>query len=249
MKGLIAWAQGFVAAFGGLGLFAVAFLDASFLSLPEVNDILVVWMVAKHKELFAYYAAMATLGSVAGCFALYGLAWKGGEAFVRKRAKSAGLEQGLSAIRRYGFLALLDPVDPPAARAVQDLRAGRRPGPRATRSASASRSASAAGLRYFAAALLAVWYGDAALAYIADHGKEVALVTAAILHRDRRRVRLVAAAAPGGRGSVDVGLSGRADAGGVAPRRRPRPRARTASPARSNPATAPSPIRWAARGG
>ena len=88
MKGLIVWAQGIVAAFGGLGLFFVAFLDASFVSLPEVNDILVVWMVAKNKELFVYYAAMATLGSMAGCFALYWLAWKGGEAFVRKRAKS-----------------------------------------------------------------------------------------------------------------------------------------------------------------
>jgi membrane protein YqaA with SNARE-associated domain len=180
MKGLIAWAQGFVVAFGGLGLFAVAFLDASFLSLPEVNDILVVWMVAKHKELFAYYATMATLGSVAGCYALYGLAWKGGEAFVRKRAKSAGLEQGLSAIRRYGFLALLIPsiLPPPAPFKIFVLGAGLA---RVNPVSFGLAIGVGRGLRYFAAALLAVWYGDAALAYIADHGKEVALVTAAIL--------------------------------------------------------------------
>jgi len=180
MKGLIVWAQGIVAAFGGLGLFFVAFLDASFLSLPEVNDILVVWMVAKHKELFLYYAAMATLGSVAGCFMLYWLAWKGGEAFVRKRAKSTGLEQGLSAIRRYGFLALLIPsmLPPPAPFKIFVLGAGVA---RVNPITFALAIGVGRGLRYFVAAMLAVRYGDAALTYIEEHGTEVALVSAAVL--------------------------------------------------------------------
>jgi membrane protein YqaA with SNARE-associated domain len=180
MRGLIAWAQGFVAAFGGVGLLFVAFLDASFVSLPEVNDILVVWMVAKHKELFAYYATMATLGSVAGCYVLYWLARKGGEAFVRKRAKSGGLEHGLAAIRRYGFLALLIPsiLPPPAPFKIFVLGAGLA---RVNPLSFGLAIGVGRGLRYFAAALLAVWYGDAALAYIADHGKEVALITAAVL--------------------------------------------------------------------
>lgn len=180
MKGLIAWAQGFVAAFGGLGLFAVAFLDASLVSLPEVNDLLVVWMVAKHKELFVYYAAMATLGSVAGCFVLYWLARKGGEAFVRKRTKPAGLEQSLSAIRRHGFLALLIPsiLPPPAPFKIFVLGAGLA---RVHPLSFGLAIGVGRGLRYFTAALLAVWYGDAALAYIADHGKQVGLITGAIL--------------------------------------------------------------------
>ena len=180
MKGLIAWAQGFVAAFGGLGLFFVAFLDASFVSLPEVNDILVVWMVAKHKELFAYYATMATLGSVAGCYVLYWLARKGGEAFVRKRAKQGGLEHGLSAVRRYGFLALLIPsiLPPPAPFKIFVLGAGLA---RVHPVTFGLAIGVGRGLRYFAAAVLALWYGDAALTYIADHGKEVALITAAIV--------------------------------------------------------------------
>jgi membrane protein YqaA with SNARE-associated domain len=169
-----------VATFGGLGLLFVAFADASFVSLPEVNDLLVVWMVAKHKELFAYYAAMATLGSVAGCYLLYGLAWKGGETFVRKRTKSAGLERSLSAIRRHGFLALLIPsiLPPPAPFKIFVLGAGLA---RVHPVSFGLAIGIGRGLRYFAAALLAVWYGDAALSYIADHGKEVALATAAIL--------------------------------------------------------------------
>ncbi len=180
MKGILLWARGTVAAFGGLGLFLVAFLDSSFVSLPEINDILVVWMVAKHRELFVYYAAMATLGSVAGCFVLYGLAWKGGEAFVRKRAKSAGLEQGLSAIRRYGFLALLIPslLPPPAPFKIFVLGAG------LARLRPVSFGLAllvGRGTRYFAVALMARWYGDAALRYIEQHGTEVALTATATL--------------------------------------------------------------------
>ena len=47
MKYVIAWAQAFALSIGGLGLFFVAFIDASVLSLPEVNDILIVYMVTK----------------------------------------------------------------------------------------------------------------------------------------------------------------------------------------------------------
>jgi membrane protein YqaA with SNARE-associated domain len=180
MKAVMFWARGMVAAFGGLGLFVVAFLDSSFVSLPEINDILVVWMVAKHKELFLYYAAMATLGSLAGCFVLYGLAYKGGEAFARKRAKSAGLEQGVSGIRRYGFLALLIPslLPPPAPFKVFVLGAGLA---RVNPASFGLALVVGRGLRYLIVALLAVWYGDTALRYIEAHGRGAALAATAVL--------------------------------------------------------------------
>ena len=54
----------FALAVGGPGLFVIAFLDSSFVSLPQVNDVLVVLMVIAHKTWMPYYAAMATLGSV-----------------------------------------------------------------------------------------------------------------------------------------------------------------------------------------
>jgi membrane protein YqaA with SNARE-associated domain len=180
VKGVIFWARGVVAAFGGLGLFLVAFLDSSFVSLPEINDILVVWMVTRHKELFVYYAAMATLGSVAGCFVLYGLAYKGGEAFARKRAKPAGLAQGLSGIRRYGFLALFIPslLPPPAPFKVFVLGAGLA---RVSPVSFGLALVAGRGVRYFIVALLAVWYGDAALRYIEAHGRGATLAAAAVL--------------------------------------------------------------------
>ena len=49
---------------GAPGLFVVGFLDSSFLSLPEINDLLLVWMVTKHKPGMLLYAASATLGSI-----------------------------------------------------------------------------------------------------------------------------------------------------------------------------------------
>ncbi len=180
MKGLVVWAQGLVAAFGGWGLLAVGFLDSSFLSLPEINDILVVWLVTRHKERFLYYALMSTLGSLAGCLVLYVLAWKGGEAFVRKRFRSTSVERGLGTVRRYGLLALLIPsiLPPPAPFKVFVILAGVvkiRP------LSFVLAIAIGRGLRYFVEGLLAVWYGDMALRYIDAHGQQVALVAAAVV--------------------------------------------------------------------
>ena len=50
MKGFLDWIQGFAVALGGPGLFVIGFLDSSFLSLPEVNDLLLVGMVTRHKR-------------------------------------------------------------------------------------------------------------------------------------------------------------------------------------------------------
>jgi membrane protein YqaA with SNARE-associated domain len=172
MKGIIGWAQGLVLSFGGPGLFVVAFLDSSFLSLPEINDILVVWMVTQHKEHLVYYATMATLGSIAGCFALYGLA--------RKRFEAGRIERGMAVVRRYGLLALLVPsiLPPPAPFKIFVLLAGV---VRVRPLHFALAIGVGRGLRYFGEGLLAVWYGDLAMQYIAEHGDHVALAVAAVV--------------------------------------------------------------------
>lgn len=180
MKRLIVWAQGLAVSFGGPGLFLVGFLDSSFLSLPEANDILVVWMVTQHKERMLYYVAMATLGSLAGCLVIYGLAYKGGEAFVRRRFGSGKIEHGLEVVRRYGLLALLVPsmLPPPAPFKIFVILAG------VVRIRPLSFIAAIGigrGLRYLIEGLLAVWYGDMALRYIDEHGKTAALVAALVV--------------------------------------------------------------------
>jgi len=68
VKRFASWVQATAVAMGGPGLFIIGFLDSSFLSFPELNDLLLVGMVMKHPHLLIYYALMATLGSVAGAW-------------------------------------------------------------------------------------------------------------------------------------------------------------------------------------
>ena len=85
MGRFVDWVRRFALALGAPGLFIVAFLDSSFLSLPEINDLLLIWMVTQHKARMVLYAVAATLGSIAGCLVLYYVGRKGGEAVLRKR--------------------------------------------------------------------------------------------------------------------------------------------------------------------
>ena len=107
MAGFVAWIKAFAISLGGPGLFVIAFLDSSFLSFPEVNDLLIIWLTTQHKERMVYYALMTTLGSVSGCLALYALARKGGEAFLLKRFNPQYVERAMTTFRRYGLLAIL----------------------------------------------------------------------------------------------------------------------------------------------
>ena len=180
MKSFITWIYGFALAIGGPGLFAIAFLDSSFLSLPQINDILVVLMVTQHKAWMPYYAAMATLGSIAGCYVIYYLASRGGEAFLKRRLRPGHTERALALYRRHGVLALVVPalLPPPAPFKLFVLMAGFA-GVRPLKFVTAI--ALARGLRYVVLGALAITYGDVALELMRTHGREVARWVAAIL--------------------------------------------------------------------
>src|SRR4051812_16464438 len=126
MRGFISWIETTALALGAPGLFVVGFLDSSFLSLPEINDLLVIWMVTQHKSRLVLYASAATLGSIAGCMVLYYLGRKGGDAFVRRRFSSARVDRALVAVRRHGIMAVLIPslLPPPAPFKIFVLLAG-----------------------------------------------------------------------------------------------------------------------------
>jgi membrane protein YqaA with SNARE-associated domain len=180
VRSFIAWLYGSALVLGGPGLFAVAALDSSFISLPQINDLLVVLMVTQHKEWMLYYAGMATLGSVVGCFAIYYLAGKGGEAFLRKRTNPGRLDRTLALYRRHGLLALMVPalLPPPAPFKLFVLGAGLagvRPVPFVVAIAVAR------GVRYLALGVLAIYFGDAALELMRTRGREVALWVVAVI--------------------------------------------------------------------
>ena len=180
MARIVSWVQAFALGIGGPGLFLVAFLDSSFLSLPEINDLLVVMLVIEHKTRMPYYALMATLGSVAGCLVLYGIGRKGGEALVKRRFGGHRMERALALSKRYGVLAIAVPaiLPPPAPFKIFVLLAGVAAVPLWQ---FATTIALARGFRYFAVGILSVRYGDDAIAFIEANGRTVARVLVALL--------------------------------------------------------------------
>jgi len=180
VKSFATWIYGVALAVGGPGLFAIAFLDSSFISLPQINDILVVLMVTQHKAWMPYYAAMATLGSVTGCYTIYYLAEQGGEAFLKRRLRAGQTERALALYKRHGVLALVVPalLPPPAPFKLFVLMAGVAEVPRMKFVLSI---AAARGLRYLALGFLAIWYGDFALELMRTRGREVALWLAGMI--------------------------------------------------------------------
>ena len=180
MRSFINWVYGVALALGGPGLFVIAFLDSSFISLPQINDLLVVLMVVRHKALMPYYAAMATAGSVAGCYVIYVIAERGGEAFLKKRLRAGHIDRALAMYRRHGVLALMVPaiLPPPAPFKLFVLLAGVAE-VRPLKFVLAI--AAARGVRYLVLGLLAIRYGDAAMELMRTQGRTVAIWLAVLI--------------------------------------------------------------------
>ena len=180
MARMVAWAQSIALSIGGPGLFFIAFLDSSFLSLPEINDLLVVLLVIQHKERMLYYAMMATLGSLLGCLVLYYIGRKGGAALARRRFGGRRMERALSLYARYGALAIAIPavLPPPSPFKVFVLLAGIAGVPVLH---FATVIALARGFRYTFEAWLAVRYGDQAIALLEEHGRAITIAIAVVV--------------------------------------------------------------------
>jgi membrane protein YqaA with SNARE-associated domain len=174
VKRLVTWIKGTAIALGGPGLFVIGFLDSSFLSFPELNDLLLIGMVMQHPHRLLYYALMATLGSVAGCLALYYVARTSGQSFVERRFKAHHVEGGLRLFQKYGLLMIMVPalLPPPAPFKLFILLAGVAAIPvwQFVTAVFVARF-----IRYFGEGLLAVWYGDRAIEFLHAHATEAAL--------------------------------------------------------------------------
>jgi membrane protein YqaA with SNARE-associated domain len=180
LKPIISSIYAFALSLGGLGLFGVAFLDSSFVSLPQINDLLVVLLVTQNKARMPYYALMATLGSIAGCYVIYYLAERGGERFLRRRVKTSRIDRTMALYQKHGVLALMVPalLPPPAPFKLFVLMAG-------VAGVSPLKFVTAIGIargvRYFALGFLAVRYGDAAMELMRTHGRAVALALVGVI--------------------------------------------------------------------
>ena len=173
------WLQRLVAVMGGGGLFVVTFLDSSILSFPFIADAFVIELSSEHPARMPYYAAMAALGSLAGCIWLYLLAKKGGEAWFHRRA-GRGSRRAKRWVQRRAFLSVFIPaiLPPPfpfkifvLAEGVFQVRlrtfviallVGR-------------------GLRYIAEGIFGVKYGQRTLLFLVSHRLAFIVATVGVL--------------------------------------------------------------------
>ncbi len=173
---IVTWLEQFII---GVPMYAAApamiligALDSSLLSLPEINDYLVVMRCATdHKAVF-YFPLFAAAGSVIGCLLLYTILRRGGQAVLRRRFRSDHLERVERAYARFGFLAIAVPalLPPPMPFKIFVATAGALEYPRwrFVLTVLIARS-----LRYYIEGALAVFYGEHVLEFIKNYGAAI----------------------------------------------------------------------------
>ena len=174
------WFLALTGPLGGWGLLLIALADSSFLSLPEVNDILIVTLSIQSPHRMLYYCSMTTIGSILGCLLLYLAGRKGGEVLARKKFAPRQLEKIGGWYRRFGILAVIVPsiLPPPTPFKIFVLSASvfKVSFPKFLLAIILGR-----GFRYFLEGYLAVRYGQQALFYMRHHYPTVAWVLLALL--------------------------------------------------------------------
>ncbi|HUQ30531.1 MAG TPA: VTT domain-containing protein [Pyrinomonadaceae bacterium] len=179
----------------GPSMIIIGALDSSLLSLPEINDYLVVMRCANSPSEVFFFPLFAAAGSVLGCLLLYTIIRRGGQAVLRKRFRAEHLERVERTYARFGFLALAVPalLPPPMPFKIFVATAGALEYPRwrFVLTVMIARS-----LRYYIEGTLAVFYGKTVLDFIKTYGFTIlaivigiclaGLITYLILQRRRR---------------------------------------------------------------
>lgn len=157
----------------------IATLDSSLLSLPEINDYLVVARCYKYPSAVFYFPLFAALGSVAGCLLLYTLMRRGGQALLRKRFKPEQIKRVERAYERFGVFALAIPaiLPPPLPFKIFVATAGTLEYPRWKFLLTIMLARS---FRYYVEGILAVFYGQQVLLFMKDNGLVIVSVVASV---------------------------------------------------------------------
>jgi membrane protein YqaA with SNARE-associated domain len=175
---LVAW----LFRLGGVGLIPLGLLDNSVVPVPGSMDALTVVLAAQQRQLWWYYALMATLGSVIGGYATYQLGRKEGQEASARRFSQGRMDRVHAQFERWGYGAVAIPamLPPPMPMVPFLLAAGAAQYPR-TKFVLALTVGR--GIRYTALAFLASRYGRHILRQISGFGHPVlfAVIAAAIV--------------------------------------------------------------------
>jgi membrane protein YqaA with SNARE-associated domain len=166
--------------FAAPAMLVIGALDSSLLSLPEINDYLVVGRCFKQPSAVFYFPLFAATGSVLGCLLLYTIVRRGGQAVLRKRFKLEHIKRVEKAYERFGFLAIGLPaiLPPPLPFKIFVATAGALEYPRWKFLLTVMIARS---LRYYVEGILAVYYGRRVLLFIRDNGIVVVSIVATLV--------------------------------------------------------------------
>ena len=155
--------------FAAPAMIIIGALDSSLLSLPEINDYLVVGRCYKYPTAAFYFPLFAAAGSVIGCNILYTIVRRGGQAVLRKRFKLHSIKRVERAYERFGFLAIGIPaiLPPPLPFKIFVATAGALEYPRWKFLLTVMIARS---FRYYVEGILAVFYGKRVLLFLKDNG-------------------------------------------------------------------------------
>ena len=163
----------------GPAMILIGALDSSLLSLPEVNDYLVVARCYTHPRAVFVFPMFAAIGSVLGCSLLYTILSRGGRAVLHRRFKVEHIERVERAYARFGILALAVPalLPPPLPFKIFVATAGALQFPRRKFLLTILLARS---LRYYVEGTLAVFYGERVLRFSKDNGIVIISVVACL---------------------------------------------------------------------
>lgn len=155
-------------------------LDSSLLSLPEINDYLVVGRCYKYPTAAFYFPLFAAAGSVIGCNLLYTIVRRGGQAVLRKRFNLQSIKRVERAYERFGFLAIGIPaiLPPPLPFKIFVATAGALEYPRWKFLLTVMIARS---FRYYVEGILAVFYGQRVLLFLKDNGLVILSVVGSLV--------------------------------------------------------------------
>jgi membrane protein YqaA with SNARE-associated domain len=155
-------------------------LDSSLLSLPEINDYLVVARCYSDPKSVFYFPLFAATGSVLGCLLLYTIMRRGGQAVMRRRFSAENIARVERAYARFGFLALAVPalLPPPMPFKIFVATAGALEYPRWRFVLTVMLARS---VRYIIEGSLAVFYGERVLRVMRANGLFIVSVAAGLL--------------------------------------------------------------------
>jgi membrane protein YqaA with SNARE-associated domain len=155
-------------------------LDSSLLSLPEINDYLVVARCYSDPKSVFYFPLFAATGSVLGCLLLYTIMRRGGQAVMRRRFSAENIARVERAYARFGFLALAVPalLPPPMPFKIFVATAGALEYPRWRFVLTVMLARS---VRYIVEGSLAVFYGERVLRVMRANGLFIVSVAASLL--------------------------------------------------------------------